>query len=240
MPPPATVPAQTEVRRESLTEQITRVVRREILAGRLPLGSKLREAELASLYNVSHSVIREALHVLQGEGLVVTRPYCGRSVFDVDEQQATELMGIRASLESLAACLAAEKLDTEGAALIRAAAARMKSARPMDRSAWIDAELSFHRTLWKAAKNELLERQLNLAAVPTFALATLRRFRLDFDVENPRTVTAKWEETGDVRGHQALAKAILAKDGGEARKLMIGHILGAPSLRELRQKLFLF
>ncbi|MCX6620060.1 MAG: GntR family transcriptional regulator, partial [Acidobacteria bacterium] len=113
------------LRRESLTDQTARAIREAILNRTYALGQKLRESELAARFGASSSVIREALHLLQGEGLVTTRPYCGRSVFSVQPEEAKELVIVRASLESHAAYLAAKKVTPAAAERIVTAADRM-------------------------------------------------------------------------------------------------------------------
>src|SRR5215813_7997214 len=114
----------THVVRASLTEQTTRAIREAILDGTYALGQKLREGELASRFGVSSSVIREALHMLQGEGIIVTKPYCGRSVFQLRPEEISELVVMRAFLESYAAYLAAQKIAPAAAEAIRRAAER--------------------------------------------------------------------------------------------------------------------
>src|SRR5579871_1677159 len=112
------------VRRESLTEQTVRSLRDAILDGTYSLGQKLPEGELVARFGVSSSVIREALHVLQGEGIIVTNPYRGRSVFSLRPEEGAELLTMRASLESYAAYLAARKMTPAIADAILTAAHR--------------------------------------------------------------------------------------------------------------------
>ncbi|MEO7650347.1 MAG: GntR family transcriptional regulator, partial [Bryobacteraceae bacterium] len=200
------------LRKESLTEKVAIGIRRAILTGRFQLGQKLREADLAREYGVSHSVIREALHMLQGEGMVVTKPYCGRSVLRLSVEEAQELTVMRASLECYAAFLAARKLTPESADRIEQAAIRMKSEQPRDYAQWVALEMSFHRTIWEASGNELLVRQLSQVAIPTYALGTLQLFPLDFDPLDFGRTTSQWEQTNSFRGHQPLAAAIRSKD----------------------------
>ncbi len=237
----ATATTQTSwLKRESLTDQTAHAIRNAILTGEFALGRKLKESELSTRYGVSHSVVREALHVLQGEGLVVTKPYCGRSVFTLTETEALELTVMRASLESLAAYLAAEKITDEWAGRILSAAAVMKSAAAAGYPSWVDRELNFHRTVWVASGNDWLVRQLSQSAVPTLALGTLRLFRnsLDWDVEKVQETTSSWEKTDGVRGHQSVARAIAGGHAARAREMMIRHILGSPHLVGYRKALF--
>lgn len=216
-------PSPARVRRESLTDQTVRAIREAILDGSYELGRKLREVELVTRFGVSSSVIREALHVLQGEGIIVTKPYCGRSVFELRREEVSELVMIRASLESYAAYLAAQKITPEMARAIRAAARSFTDAPPTSYGEWVDRELGFHRAVWEASRNEWLLRQLNQFSVPVFAMRLLDRREM--------SVRSLWEncqlrETRDnPSGHQSLCRAIVTGPPVEARRQMLLHIL---------------
>jgi len=75
--------APKALQRESLSKRVADSIRAAVLNGEYQLGQKLREVELSKSYGVSNSVVREAFHILQGEGIVVTDPYRGRSVFNI-------------------------------------------------------------------------------------------------------------------------------------------------------------
>ncbi len=120
-------------------------------------------------------MIREALHVLQGEGIVVAKPYCARTVFDLAPDQVSELVVMRASLESCAAYLAAQKMTKKWASAILSAASRFIDEPPESYSDWVDRELTFHRTVWEASGNEWLVKQLLQCSLPTFAARIVGR-----------------------------------------------------------------
>jgi DNA-binding GntR family transcriptional regulator len=210
------------IRRESLTDQTAAAIREAILDGTYSLGQKLPEVELISRFGVSGSVIREALHILQGEGIIVTKPYCGRSVFSLRPDEDSELTTIRASLESYAAFLAAQKMTPADASAIRAAARRFLGDPPATYGEWVDLELTFHRAVWQASQNQWLIRQLNQFSVPIFVLRVLSR---------EATMRKIWQncrvcETPDNPfGHQILAEAVANGRAEEARSLMLTHIV---------------
>jgi DNA-binding GntR family transcriptional regulator len=233
--------AEAPVRRESLTEQAAKRIREAILVGDYKQGEKITEAKLVRRFGVSHSVVREALHILQGEGIVVAKTYCGRSVFKLTKEEAHELMVLRASLESYAAYLAAEKLTGEWAQKVSEATSQMLAGPPNGFGDWVERELNFHRTIWQASGNQWLVRQLSQFVVLTFAGSTLDLFQVDFDCQHVWEAACSWEETHPERGYQLVTRAILARDANGARDLMIRHILAAPSsLCNLRRKVFGF
>lgn len=213
------------VRRESLTDQTSQAIREAILDGTYALGQKLRESELAARFGVSSSVIREALHVLQGEGIIVTKPYCGRSVFSLRPEESAELTFMRASLESYAAYLAATKTNPAAAQAITSAALRFIASPPAAYTDWVERELGFHRAVWRASENEWLLRQLNQSSVPVFAFQIVATRARDFDVQTLWRNSVIRETPDNPHGHQALAAAIAAGDARKARNLMLLHIL---------------
>jgi len=223
---PAAAALTSHIRRESLTDQTARAIREAILDGTYALGQKLRENELVARFGVSSSVIREAFHILQGEGIIVTKPYCGRSVFDVAPEQSNELVIMRASLESYAAYLAATKITPATGDAILLAAKRFVSENPAGYGDWVDRELKFHRAVWEASHNEWLIRQLNQVSIPIFALLMLRaNKRPDWDVRTVWEQSQLRETDGNPQGHHALAKAIADGDAKKARKMMLLHIM---------------
>jgi DNA-binding GntR family transcriptional regulator len=226
------------LQRESLSKRVADSIRAAVLNGDYQLGQKLREVELSKSYGVSNSVIREAFHILQGEGVVVADPYRGRSVFSIEAQEARKLILMRTSLESLAAFLATENLDAASKTQIRQVSRKMKSFKPRAFVEWIDLELEFHGSIWKAAGNELLARQLHHLSVLSLSLSTLHIFKPQAGLEDLLKTVPGWERSQNIQGHQLLAQSILSGNSQEARKYMILHIMGDPVYTSLRREFF--
>jgi DNA-binding GntR family transcriptional regulator len=83
-------------------------IRSRITTGRLPLGARISDKQLAAELNVSRTPVREALVQLQSEGLVVMRPQSGTFVFDLTIEEVRDICATRAILEAGAIRLAAE------------------------------------------------------------------------------------------------------------------------------------
>ena len=223
------------VRRESLTDQTVRGIRDAILDGTYTLGQKLRESELLARFGVSSSVIREALHVLQGEGVIITRPYCGRSVFDIRPEECAELVIMRASFESYAAYLAAAKITPVNGDRILAAASRFVSNPPSAYGEWVDREIGFHRAVWEASQNQWLMRQLDQFTLPLFTVRMLDKGPQDSRLGKLWENHQVREAPDNPDGHQLLARTIAAGDADGARRIMLRHIVGEadPAQREI-------
>lgn len=226
------------VQRESMTNRVADIIRAAVVSGEYEPGQKLREVELSRSLGVSNSVIREAFHILQGEGVVTADPYRGRSVFSLEEQEARELVLMRCSLEALAAFLAAEKLSDDWATKIREVAERIKFLKPSGFLEWVRVELDFHRTVWGAAENNWLFKQLNQLTVPLLSVSTMKTYTHGFDIKDMLARNVQWEDTDSANGHQLVAKFILARDPQKARDAMIQHQMASPQFLARRREYF--
>jgi DNA-binding GntR family transcriptional regulator len=83
-------------------DQIVDELRRRILAGTLPRGARLPQDELARDFGASITPVREALRLLEAEGLVVAEPHRGVRVAGVDLAQVTATYVVRRLIESYA------------------------------------------------------------------------------------------------------------------------------------------
>src|ERR687884_94343 len=91
----------------------TEVIREAIVDGRLAPGARLKEEELARELGISRTPIREALLILQAEGLVDAAPNRGATVRAHTAQDLDDLYQLRALLEGFAARRAAARLTAE-------------------------------------------------------------------------------------------------------------------------------
>ena len=96
-------------RHQPLRQVVTDALRKAILSKRLKPGERLIEEQLAADLGVSRNPVREALRVLESEGLVEINPRRGASVTNVSEEEAQEIVEVRAALEGFCARLAARR-----------------------------------------------------------------------------------------------------------------------------------
>jgi DNA-binding GntR family transcriptional regulator len=91
------------VRPPQLWEAIRERIRAAILAGELPAGSKLVEADLADRFGTSRGPVREAIRELAREGLVVELPRRGTVVSTLSARDLAEVYAVREALDTAAA-----------------------------------------------------------------------------------------------------------------------------------------
>jgi DNA-binding GntR family transcriptional regulator len=192
----------------------------EIRAGSLGPGARLLETELADRLGISRTPVREALRMLEGDGLVVHQPRVGATIRRLDPSEITELYEMRGVLEGTAARLAARAASEVELAELEAINTEMDAAlaEPARLSA-LNAQ--FHAALINAARNRYLAR----------SVAGLQKTLL---ILGPSTMGAEPRPARAVAEHAAILTAIRARDGAEAEAAMRAHIAAAHALR-LRQ-----
>lgn len=86
----------------TLPEQIARLIADAIMKNEIEPGSNLREIPLAEKFSVSRSSVREALRILERDGVVSIRPRHGAKVTDLSAVEMAEIYQIRAALLGVA------------------------------------------------------------------------------------------------------------------------------------------
>jgi DNA-binding GntR family transcriptional regulator len=132
-------------------------IRRAILDGIFPPGSPLVERRVANEMGISRGPVREALHKLEEEGLVVTTPYRVTQVAEVGPQRIHEITALREALEPLAVSQTLARFRAQALAELRRLLNEMQSAGAAgERDNLIELHLAFHRTYYAMAENSLL------------------------------------------------------------------------------------
>src|SRR6187200_1949486 len=86
-----------------LSDVVANSLREDILAGRLPPGTRLDIGQLSRRFQISRTPIDDGLRRLEDEGLVIVAPRRGTFVAPLDARDLDEVFQIRAALEALAA-----------------------------------------------------------------------------------------------------------------------------------------
>ena len=164
-----------------IRERVVAALRDAIIAGRLKPGERIRERELVSLLGVSRSPLREAIRILETEGLITSLAHRGARVSELSAVDLHDMLDVRIMLESFAARLFIERLDE---AVLRAMEEQVERARApgyqVDLQANFDLGLEFHDLLVGACGNrKVVQLHENLKRHQTryqhFAFARLGR-----------------------------------------------------------------
>jgi len=226
----------------SLSSQVAREIGRRIVSGNYAPGDLIEdEAALAARYQVSRSVVRDAVKILVGKGLLEVRRGIGTRVrprsswglLDDDvlawhqsippsSSDLRQLLEVRQVVEPHAAGWAAERGTEDEVGLIRAALERMEHAQGSVED-FVVADAAFHRSVLRAAKNEFLG-----ALEGAIFSALLGSIRL--------TNKSSSENAESMPFHVAVCEAIEAREAGPARQAM-QRLLGDTN-RRLGGRLF--
>lgn len=97
-----------------LRDVVFNTLRKAILTGELKPGERLMEIHLANQLGVSRTPIREAIHKLEQEGLVIMIPRRGAEVAQITEKSLKDVLEVRRALDALCAELACDRITEEG------------------------------------------------------------------------------------------------------------------------------
>lgn len=137
---------------------------RHILArirlGELSPGARVRTEDVAGAVGLSRQPVREAIRRLEAEGYLSSRPNHGAIVSKYTPAQLMELFEIRASLEGLAARVAAGNLTATDIDRLEADALPRMEVAGSETNAWLESHLYFHVQLAQAAERPRLAREI--------------------------------------------------------------------------------
>ncbi|MGV6873541.1 GntR family transcriptional regulator [Pseudochelatococcus sp. B33] len=202
------------IKLKSLREHVHDELRQAIISGRLKLGSRLNERKLAADLGTSTSPLKEALRQLESEGLVRTEARRGTFV-TFSPRQAEEMTLARAALESIIARQAAKHGGEEAFDRLRALIEEMRAAVESGQvHVLIELNEAFHDTIHDASGCEYLRRLQSSQRMYDHAarVAVLAR---------PHVQRTSFHE------HEAIMRAITARDEDLAERLMREHIVKA-------------
>ena len=142
---------------ENLSDHVAKIIRKMILNGTLKPGEKVNQVQLAESLNISRGPIREALRMLQNEGLIVHETNKGTYVTTLSYQDAYEIYTLRALLEAKAVELAVPHLSERDFSRLEELLKEFEEAlhdNDLEREARCD--ISFHQIIIGASKHQRL------------------------------------------------------------------------------------
>ena len=198
-------------------------LRKAILTGKLKPGERLTEVKLGKLLGTSRTPIREAIRMLELDGLVTIVAGSGARVSRMTVEDLQEVMEIRSALEQLSAGLASVRITQEEKESLREACTSFNRITQTGDSIQIaEADVYFHDLILKAAKNEKLRGILDGLA------DNIYRYRYEFIQDDIR-----YEHL--ISEHNQICDAILSGDREGAEKEARSHI--ARQWRSIKEQL---
>ena len=186
-----------------------------IMAGGIESGVQLRPDMIAEQLDISTTPVREALHRLETDGLVVKLPYKGWFVKEFTEQEVRDLYEMRAALERFGVRLACERITDEQLAWLREHQSVGEAAlRDGDMDAYRIYNRDLHAAIVEAARNAyltLLMGQVDLQSQMLMA----------------KTIRLAGRPSRAIEEHRELIELIARREEKAAQDLMELHILSA-------------
>ncbi|MBN9757519.1 Transcriptional regulator, GntR family [Pseudonocardia sp. Ae406_Ps2] len=204
----------------TLVDDLAARIRDMIMGGDIPIGGQLRQAELATLFGVSRTPIREAIRQLQNGGLIAVHPHRGAVVRVPAPWEVREAYEVRAELEALAARRAVaritreqlDELESDNREMYEQSAAQGEGRTPVHRA----ANDAFHTLISEVAGNARLTRSIE-----------------DINGAFPRNVSSQLivndsrHRDENFAEHERIIAALRAGDADAAAAEMRAHVIAA-------------
>ena len=144
----------------SLPDYVADQLRAAILGGHVAAGTPLRQEDIAKQLGASRPPVREALRLLEGEGLVELRPRRGYVVASLNMTEVAEIFDIRERLEEHAAELAALRRTRKDVSEVAALLTKMEALDESELGLFAAANHAFHTRIFQVADRPRLLRMM--------------------------------------------------------------------------------
>ena len=195
-----------------LRDVVFNTLREAILKGELRPGERLMEIHLANRLGVSRTPIREAIRMLELEGLVLMIPRKGAEVAGISEQGLRDVLEVRRSLEELAIELACQRMaDDDILELKKTQEEFRRAVRTADAMTIAETDEHYHDIIYNGTGNSrLIQILYNLRE-------QMYRYRLEYikDADKRQILVVE---------HDQILKAIQNRHVAEAKAAIREHI----------------
>ncbi|EPD66745.1 MULTISPECIES: GntR family transcriptional regulator [Streptomyces] len=193
-----------------------------LLSGSIAPGTRLTEADLTRMFNVSRSTMRAVLVRLAQEGYVTSEVNRGVRTRSFTAEEAADILEARETLESALAGKAAERATDEEIAELRRTLEAMEDCKTRgDQAGYSQGNRRFHQQIKEAAHQHTLARAYDTLLYPL----VMRQYR-NLSAPHPRA--------GSLEEHQAILLAIITRNPQAATAAMHHHVASARQALLLR------
>lgn len=201
--------------RQRLADQIAGILREHMLTGALQPGRPIHERETAQALGVSRTPLREAILILEAEGLVETSPARSPIVADPSLADISDLLVVQANLEALGGELACATAGAREIAAIRALYQRMVDTNDdPDTVTFFKTDMAFHCAIVAASGNQPL--------IKTHLQYNSRLWRARYMSSRSRT----WRSQ-TMREHGEIIRSLESRDAAATAAVLRRHLIQA-------------
>ena len=195
-----------------LRDVVFNTLREAILKGDLQPGERLMELQLAAKLGVSRTPIREAIRMLEQEGLAITIPRKGAEVAKMTLKGMEDVLEIREALDELAVQLACARITEEQLSLLKDRKKEFEhSLKSGKLKAIAEADVKFHDVIYEATGNPKLVNLLNNLREQIY------RYRVEY-LKNAQNHPVL------IREHEAIYQALIKRDRDAAMVSIREHV----------------
>lgn len=195
-----------------LRDVVFQTLREAILKGDLRPGERLMELQLASKLGVSRTPIREAIRILEQEGLAVTIPRKGAEVARMTEKNMEDVLQIREALDDLAVQVACDKMTEQQLKNLTLAMKNFENAIQTGNLSKIVAyDVEFHDIIYESTDNPKLVTLLSNLREQIY------RYRVEY-------LKGKENYPMLIKEHETILEALREKNKERVVEAMRSHI----------------
>ena len=195
-----------------LRDVVFNALRQSIITGEMSPGERLMEIKLANKLGVSRTPVREAIRMLELEGLVVMVPRKGAEVARITEKDLRDALEVRTAIEELSVELACARITEEGKEKLKQACNEFKEAIATKHvQNIVDGDVKFHDVIFAITQNQ------RLIGIAHNLREQVYRYRVEY---------VKDFSYHDVlvQEHYDITNAILTNDVKTAKEIMRKHL----------------
>ncbi|MCR5667430.1 MAG: GntR family transcriptional regulator [Lachnospiraceae bacterium] len=196
-----------------LRDVVFHTLRDAILKGELKPGERLMEMHLATKLGVSRTPIREAIRMLEKEGLAITIPRRGAQVAQMTEKDLEDVLEVRDALDNLAVISACQRITEEQLDELdmKLRVFQEEIAKGNVREI-VEADEAFHNVIYDATNNPKLE------AIIVNLREQMYRYRYEYVKDN-----ADYDQL--IHEHKLIIEGLRKRDTEAVKKVMHTHLV---------------
>jgi DNA-binding GntR family transcriptional regulator len=191
---------------------VLRKLENAILSGYFKPRERLVERDLLAHFDVSRTVIREVLKMLEGKGLVKITPYRGAIVVDLTAEEVEQIFFLRMKLEAVAAGLVVENITRIEVQRLKRLCKELERHMSDKTDQMIEKDNEFHRALFRASGNNYLNEMVDYLSMKVH-MVKFNAWSLPNRIEQ------------SILEHNAMIAALERKDGEAFERLVTDHLL---------------
>ena len=195
----------------ALSQQIANSVKQEILAGKYPPGVRVRQEDIAEQFGASRSPVREALRILEADGLIKLVAHTGAWIADLSQAECEEMYQLRERVEPLLLRLSLPSLSDAKILELEKLTKAMEATKDVEEFLALDRE--FHLLSYSGADTTLVGDMVNRL------WNTTQHYRRAYS----QMMAASSFKPAHYEHHLLLA-AMRKGDADDAERILFGHI----------------